>query len=398
RGKKYIDMDIYESLDPAIATELAAAHLSVLLSAGAVPEDLGGSRIEPEGTAIYDTNGTILFRRSAIIQQNSSGYLDVAASPAMGALLVAIAPGAQWQPERLLEEARAALQKNDELNKQAEQYDEIRFAAYSFPKLAVQFLREGKEVALLELHSWEPIPEARVRKQDESPSNFERWSYIDELPESILTERIAKFETMITEFTEELTRFDRERYAITKVDIESIFRLVESRELHYSLRNADHSVCYELRGQETSVWCVAASVQMVLDFYRFGYSQERIAADLGLGTPSNPSGLPYGNEDLVVTVLEALTSSALDATNFSVSDFSLFRAEILANRPLISFIPGHSRTVVGFTDSSWIFSSLGFRGLCVFDPWPPNSGVITRWENYDASSYRNMFTAHVTLV
>jgi hypothetical protein len=59
---------------------------------------------------------------------------------------------------------------------------------------------------------------------------------------------------------------------------------------------------------------------------------------------------------------------------------------------LISFIPGHSRTVAGYTRSLWSFAG-GFRGLLVYDPWPPNAGVITRWENFATQSYRLAFTA-----
>jgi hypothetical protein len=39
-----------------------------------------------------------------------------------------------------------------------------------------------------------------------------------------------------------------------------------------------------------------------------------------------------------------------------------------------------------------------FRGLLVYDPWPPNVGVITRWENFDTQTYRRAFTAHVTTI
>jgi hypothetical protein len=39
-----------------------------------------------------------------------------------------------------------------------------------------------------------------------------------------------------------------------------------------------------------------------------------------------------------------------------------------------------------------------YRGLLVYDPWPPNSGVIPRWENFDAQTYRRTFTARLTLV
>jgi hypothetical protein len=190
-----------------------------------------------------------------------------------------------------------------------------------------------------------------------------------------------------------LIEAERFKSSIDRIDI----WLNDTRELHYSTNDADHHACYELRSQQTSVWCVAASVQMLLDFYRYNYLQTRIATELGLGTLSSPSGLPYGDEQLVVDTLEDLTSNALGAgMNWSPS-WTQFRNEIRANRPLISFIPGHSRTVAGYTRSGLPWLS-PFRGLLVYDPWPPNVGVITRWENFDTQSYRVTFNAQLTLV
>ena len=40
----------------------------------------------------------------------------------------------------------------------------------------------------------------------------------------------------------------------------------------------------------------------------------RLAQELGLGTLTNPNGLPYARVGDVVTVLENLTSNALDVT------------------------------------------------------------------------------------
>jgi hypothetical protein len=170
-----------------------------------------------------------------------------------------------------------------------------------------------------------------------------------------------------------------------------------TRELHYSTNDADHVPCYELRGQITNVWCVAASVQMILDFYRYNYAQTRIAADLNLGTIAAPNGLPYANDGDVVTVLEDLTSDALDASMTTTPSWGEFVTEINANRPLISFVPGHSRTVAGYTETR-LWSWLLYRGLLVYDPWPPSTGVITRWENFDNNTYRRTFTARVQLV
>jgi Peptidase_C39 like family len=177
-----------------------------------------------------------------------------------------------------------------------------------------------------------------------------------------------------------------------------VLLLRDTRELHYTTRSTDHAPDFELRGQETGVWCVAASVQMMLDFYRYEYTQVRLAQDLGLGTLANPNGLPYSQDGLVVTVLEALSSNALDASINNSPSFQQFRDEIRANRPLISFIPGHSRTVAGYTSPNFSLVGLpSFRGLLVYDPWPPNAGVVTRWENFDAQSYRVTYTAAVDL-
>jgi hypothetical protein len=98
----------------------------------------------------------------------------------------------------------------------------------------------------------------------------------------------------------------------------------------------------------------------------------------------------------VVTVIEAMSLDALNASMTASPYWSEFESEIDANRPLISFIPGHSRTIAGYTRS--FISLVGqspYRGLLVYDPWPPNAGVITRWENYNAMTYRRTFTARL---
>ena len=147
------------------------------------------------------------------------------------------------------------------------------------------------------------------------------------------------------------------------------------------------------------MWCVAASVQMVLDFYRYDYDQTRVASQLGLGTKANPSGLPYTRDGDTATALHVMSNNSLTTVMNTSPTFAQYRSEILANRPLVSFVPGHSRSVAGYTRTiSPLFPSLNFNGLLVFDPWPPNAGVITRWENYDTQTYRRTFTAHVTLV
>jgi hypothetical protein len=102
----------------------------------------------------------------------------------------------------------------------------------------------------------------------------------------------------------------------------------------------------------------------------------------------------------VVTQLELMSSNALTAQMITGPGFGHFTSELDHNRPMISFIPGHSRTVAGYTEA-WLqilLTGTGFRGLLVYDPWPPNAGVITRWENFDTQTYQFAYSARVTTI
>ncbi len=374
-------------------------EISALRAIEVLPKSYEGAEIRfGSATPVYDVNGELLFIRTPLRKGRSvRGFADIATHPAFGEPLLAVTDGGLWDERRLIKEGMEAAAESglpvEEL--------EVRFVAYSFPKIALQFLHNGEELAMLEVHTWREVPPSTRGKNHEPPAHFERWSFLDELPDDVREERAARFAERMEVWQE---AFARKRIDFTRINSRPILDVYEyrltpltrTRELHYSTRDTDHFTCYELRGQETNVWCVAGSVQMVLDFYRYEYSQTRLAQELGLGTLTNPNGLPYSQDQLVVTVLENMTQQALDASMNTNPHFSEFESEIDANRPLISFIPGHSRTVAGYTRS--FLSFLGqtpFRGLLVYDPWPPNAGVVTRWENFNTQSYRRTFTARV---
>jgi hypothetical protein len=237
------------------------------------------------------------------------------------------------------------------------------------------------------------------------PGNFERWSMLGELPVSQRRANEQAFGARASVWKEtikgpafrglELVKIDPTKFPVER----TMIKLVDNRELHYSTDDATHHPCSELIGQATNVWCVGASVQMVLRFWRYEYTQDRIAQALGLGTRTSPNGLPYSRVGDVVTQLEALTSNALDATMVTNPGFDLFRDEIRGNRPLISFIPGHSRTVAGYHSCLLhLPGQLPFKGLLVYDPWPPNVGTIHRYENFNTNTYQYAYHAHLTLV
>jgi hypothetical protein len=382
---------------------LASLELNLLQVTRSLPVDiLRDARLEM-ATPIYDTNGEELFHRIPLSREGASiGYADAAAhTAAFGAPLLAVAPGANWNERKIVAEAEEAYHRGvADKRFRAEGYDEIRFVAYSYPKIALQFLQKQEEVLMLECFTWLQVPPARQtdRKKLE-PSNFERWSLLDELPPERKKTNQRDFEERLSALGDANLDTAARGFIVPMTALFTPIKLTLTREIHYSGRNSDHHVCYELRGQETNVWCVGASVQMLLDFYRYNYSQTRIAVALGLGTPGNPNGLPYSRVGDVVTQLQALSSNALTAHMIINPTFSAFTSELARNRPMISFVPGHSRTVAGYTESLFVFvNQLPFRGLLVYDPWPPNAGVITRWENFAAQTYQYAYSAHVTTI
>jgi hypothetical protein len=381
------------------ARRLAGLELNALRFVDALPATYEGARIAAAGTPVYDLSDELLFHRFPVSKRGGvRGFADVAAHPAVGAPLMAASTGLDWNEKALLAQAAEAARKR----MRKVQWDSVRFVAYSFPKVGVQFLAGREEVLLLELVTWAPVPPARqTDRRPLEPSNFERWSLLEELPASARSANARRYNARVKAWSaRQLGKLD------TSVISKSVFDatrlkilLTDTRELHYSTDDATHHTCYELHGQLTNVWCVAASTQMLLDFWRYNYTQDRIATALGLGTRAAPNGLPYARVGDVVTQLEALSSNALDATMVVNPAFTFFRDEIRANRPLISFIPSHSRTVAGyFTYRISLTGLTPFRGLLVYDPWPPTTGVITRWENWDTQTYQYGYSAHVTLV
>ena len=373
---------------------IAGFELNALRASETLGEEFEKLKVERRGTPVYDINGTLLFYRLALARGTASaGYVDIAVNEALGEPLLATSVGIGWNEKELMQEGAARARKG----RRGLKFDTIRFVAYSFPKIALQFLLNGAEVLMLELYTWKEVPPATyAERKPLEPSNFERWSLLEEMPKELRLQRMRSFR-------KRLAVWDRPKLRRLKVDVirhdalrirDLIIRLVDRRELHYSHRNADHQVCYELRGQQTNVWCVGASSEMVLNFYRYNYDQIRLAQELGLGTLANPNGLPYARVGDVVTVLENLTSNALDVTMHTNPTFNIFRDEIRANRPLISFVPGHSRTVAGYTRTLLsLFGTVGFTGLLVYDPWPPNAGVITRWENFATQTYQYAYSS-----
>src|ERR687897_765616 len=109
------------------------AELNVLNLVGVLPE-LEGARVARAGTTVYDLSGEPLFLRVRLEGGDAEAFADTAIDPRVGAPLLAVSY-AEWNPDDLLEEGAEVLRER----RRAVTYDEARFVAFSYPKLAIQF-------------------------------------------------------------------------------------------------------------------------------------------------------------------------------------------------------------------------------------------------------------------
>jgi len=365
------------------------AELCLLRASGIISDRFEGAKLSNRPTPVYDTTGEVLFYRQSIKNgKTNHAFADLSHSDAFAEPVIAISTDGIWDENNLLKQAMDHARQYYDIPKNEL---EMRFVAYSYPKVGVQFLKEGKERLMLDLFTWEKISSKDTKTETIGLTRFSYLRSVDEKLRksnaSALKERNRFWEAQFKEQKSLVRDLDiLTSKAILGLDwIILPWPLYFERELHYSTRNSDHHICYEVRGQETNVWCVGASVQMMLDFYRYEYTQTRLATELGLGTAANPNGLPYARVGDIATTLETMTNNALSAALVTSPTFNLFKNEILANRPINSIVPGHSRTVAGYRQSALVFFPSGiptYQGILVYDPWPPNAGVIRRWENF----------------
>ena len=165
-----------------------------------------------------------------------------------------------------------------------------------------------------------------------------------------------------------------------------------SRVLKYGPRCSPHD-CFMLYAQQTDVYCAVATGQMILDFHRWPYTQDQIATamhtDAGGTDPEDQA-----------TGIESLTNNSFNATVDYSADWAEAKAEIDANRPLKSGIPGHARACAGWKRQNvFLVSQPPRRWLRIYDPWPWNANICEGgaivWEDWDAVTHTNfMYVRH----
>jgi len=385
-------------IEPELAMEHAIISFRRSWAAGIEGFDQWGTvELDSDPLVIHDLNGEPLFYEfTAMDGKDQIGRLKASATKRLGATVPTIEMGARpWDPRKGTDNAKKKVKK---------QYPNARIedtelVCYSYPKIGVRIdivdEKLGRKSVIYDIADTSEVKRFGLDELEGQTA----WSYLDSLDPMQVEGKIQLWDLR-----------DKEREAAIKQTpklLARAFTLKESvkirdtllvpsdyvyipffssKVLRFSPRCNTHA-CFELYGQETSVYCAVATGQMILDFYRYHYEQDDIAAAMGTGAGGT------GNAGQV-SGYESLSNNCLDATYDTSANWSEAKAQIDANRPVKSGSPGHARACAGWKRQNlWLFGQPQKLWLKIYDPWPWNAdncaGGQVYWEDWDAVTHTN---------
>ena len=352
--------------------------------------------VDPAPLVLHDLNGAELFYEFTLRQGKAEvGSVKAAASRILGSPVVSVELGARrWDPDRAHRGAR---------DKARRQYPRAKIASttlvcFSYPKVGVRVDLTDGQGARSVIYDVSDLSEVTRFGGDER-EGYTAWSFYGEVAQPCADEKGHRWDLADREL-EAVTRRTKNVLASAFTDRESarlraslllespyvFLPFYSSRVLKYGPRCNPHH-CFMLYAQQTNVYCAVATGQMILDFHRWPFTQDQVAAAMNTdaGGTTNPDQ---------VAGYESLTNNAFDAMYDSTADWTEARAEIDANRPLKSGIPGHARACTGWKRQNiFIVWQSPRRWLQIHDPWPWNADICQGggivWEDWDAVNHTN---------
>jgi hypothetical protein len=354
--------------------------------------------IRKEPTVIFDLNGEVLFYDFEIKRgDGAAGYVRTAANKLVGSPDVAFEVGARhWDFDTAVKKITPKVRREFP----GASFADPRLICYSYPKLGVLFEIAGTGArAIYDVASYDPVPE----RPDKPSEGAYAWSFLDSLSDQDRRARLKRYNA-----------FDKAR---GDIPAELRNRMVQARSLgaafelipmkarrtvtrtlqycdHYNETEPRSHHCFSLHAQEVNDYCAVATCQMVLCYYRYDYTQDHIAPELGY----NPGG---GCPPDQSPGYKTLTCNHLDASFDSAPTWQKGRDEIEARHPFKSGVPGHARACAGHSSTVWLLSFAGIteRKLYIYDPWPWNAdlklGGAVYWEDWDSITHTNYVTTRI---
>jgi hypothetical protein len=344
---------------------------------------------------IHDINGQPLFYDFEVARGGEVlGNVRVAASKVLGMGVVAVELGPRlWSFEDAVKKLTPKL-KREGLTAQK---TAPKLVCYSYPKLGVMYETvSGK--AIYDVSSLDRVPDKPDRKDSEG---FYAWSYYDSLSDGDRRERLNRFKKVEQDLTSLSNATRKELLAARTLTsyIDKVLNLkINVTKLleycaHYGHTHARSHHCFVLHGQQVNDYCAVATCQMVLCYYRYYYTQDQIAPDLGYnaGGGCPPDQSPG---------YKSLTCNNLDSSFDGSPTWEKARDQIDLRRPFKTGIPGHARACAGYSFVRWLFGGgITDKKLYIYDPWPWNAdyalaGAVT-WEDWDAITHTNYVYANI---
>lgn len=349
---------------------------------------------------IHDINGQPLFYDFEVASgQEVFGNVRVAASKVLGLGAVAAELGPRsWSFDAAVK--KLAPKARRELGRATTPAPKL--VCYSYPKLGVMYETEtekGRSRAIYDVASLARVPEKPGGRETEG---FYAWSYYDSLSDDERRQRLARYSKAEKDLTSLSVALRRDIAAaralgplLNKMPLkfsQNVNKLLQYC-THYGHTHARSHHCFVLHGQQVNDYCAVATCQMILCYYRYYYSQARIAPDLnytaGNGCPPDQS-----------PGYKSLSCKHLDASFDAAPTWEKGRDQIDLLRPFKSGIPGHARACAGYSYVRWIFGgAITDKKLYIYDPWPPNAdyaqgGAVT-WEDWNAVTHTNYVYANI---
>jgi hypothetical protein len=274
----------------------AAAHAATRLHLGVYTETPGmvhwrGANLGRPQT-VYDLNNQPLFYDFPVMSRlrEQLGLIRTSASRVIGVPAVSTYLGeTPWDVRGATAKAVDAVRKRfrGEILR-------TRLVCYAYPKLgiAVYWKKEGRtERTIIDIGDLSMVPE-KVEPGLRGPG---AWSYYgrmkkDDVPDAV--KRFGLYEKLVEE-VQERSRLDlsktlrRYEFEAVQAQVAKLLKLYTTKILTFCTHGFSHE-CFRLHPQENGYYCVVATGQMLLDFWRYHYTQNQIANDMGT-TPGGTS-------------------------------------------------------------------------------------------------------------
>jgi len=369
-------------------------------------EGWGGYELDPEPLVIHDLNGQVLVYEYEVMDgKKVVGAVKASASKIIGSPVLTAEFGPRgWDHEKASNKAKEEVKKRYPKSK----IIETELVCYSYPKIGVRIYFDDPEIGSQSLIFDVADLSLVERFGADELEGFTAWSFYQEVAEPNASEREQRWEMADKEL--EAARSATPRIldrAFTTRELPQvkptlipqpypiIIPFYSSRTLQFSLRCPTHN-CFALYAQKKNYYCAVATGQMILDFYRYYYTQAQIAVPMR--TEENHGS--YNSDQ--VTAYEKLSNYCFNATFDGTANWAEAKAEINANRPLKSGISGHARACAGWKRQNiFIIGQKPKRWLKIHDPWPWNADICKGgkivWEDWDAVYHTNfIYVRHRT--